>query len=719
MVAVIDISQVSSNQLNPLSLPVRRHILQSLAEAEKDPNVSSIVLTGGASFSAGADLKEFARLLAANDSTHDPDSTVKVVEVIENCSKPVVAAIAGSCLGGGLEVALACHARVCDPTARLGLTEVRVGLIPGAGGTQRLPRLVGLQEALGMILTGVPVVPKKALKIGLVDAVVEKPADLLSKAQEWARFCEVKPLRRVGQLPIRESPPQAHVMLHMASLQLPRHGSEGSRAALEAVRAATCLPLMQGMKVEEEKFLEMLVSPQGQAYRHAFFAVRTAQKLVATPPGPIPKMFQTAVVGAGTMGSGIAYVLLEAGFAVTLVDNNAKALEKGMAFLHNTIESRAQRKKVHPKKAAAMSASLSQSQKLSDLSNCQLVVEAVIESLPIKQDIFTQLNRITPPDAILLSNTSTLDIDKMASVLDASRRARFAGWHFFSPAHVMKLVEVVRGSETSIETVAFLQALTKRIGKIGVVVGNCDGFCGNRLLKSYSAETVMLLAEARATVASVDKALLDFGMALGPFQMGDLAGNDVGFFVRVERGWAKKKPSDPVPPNRPARYSELADDMVSVLGRNGQKAMKGWYNYDPKIGKGRKALPSPDMDAFIRKYQSVQRPLVCPQEVIERCLYPLVNEGFKCLEEGICRCPSDVDVVYLYGYGWPAWRGGPMHWADHEVGLPNLLARLQEFSRQFPGVEHYEPSELLRRCVSMGVTVEEYYRDTNQSRSRL
>jgi 3-hydroxyacyl-CoA dehydrogenase len=319
-----------------------------------------------------------------------------------------------------------------------------------------------------------------------------------------------------------------------------------------------------------------------------------------------------------------------------------------------------------------------------------------------------------------LSNASTLDIDEMASVLDASRQSRFAGWHFFSPAHIMKLVEVVNGKATSSETTALLQALTKQVGKIGVVVGNCDGFCGNRLLKPYSAEAFMILTEGQGTIDSVDRAFLQFGMALGPFQMGDLAGNDVAYNIRVERGWAKRKPSDPQPPNRPDRYCELADDMVTQHGRLGQKVGKGWYDYDMAVGKGRKPMPSAEMNALVSKYAARSGRQLSEEEIIERVFYPLVNEGFKCLEEGIARIPSDIDVVYLYGYGWPVWRGGPMYWADHEVGLERLLSKLERFSRQYPGVEHYVPSALLRKCVSMGVTVEEYYKNGSQSsRSKL
>jgi 3-hydroxyacyl-CoA dehydrogenase/enoyl-CoA hydratase/carnithine racemase len=731
VVHVIDFSKATNNVLNPLGRKLRVYIWEQLQQASTDPNVTSIVLTGGGAgnFSAGADLTEFgsaATMLWSDDGTGAGDATpfvpslIDVVNAIEASRKPVVAAIQGACLGGGLEVALACHYRVAaaHSATKLGLPEVHVGVIPGAGGTQRLPRWIGLQQALSMILTGVPVNAKKALQLKLVDAVVEKSDDLLTTACQWAAWAEVMPLsnRRASLRSVPESPPTAHALCHVASLALPavNGGGEGVRAALEACRASYTLPFAEGMQREGELFLQVLQSAEGNARRHAFFAVRTAQKM--THPAVRHILLQkdgvasipTAVIGAGTMGGGIALVLLQAGFSVFLVDVSKPALDKGVAMIHSVVESYVKRKKVTEAVAKNILSRLTATQNLNDLSGCQLVVEAVIEKMEIKQKIFRTLNAVTGPDCILLSNTSTLDIDKMASVLDASRRPLFAGWHFFSPAHMMKLVEIVVGDATSTETTALLQALTKRIGKIGVVVRNCDGFCGNRLLRPYSAETVMLLVEDNATIEQVDRALLNFGMALGPFQLSDLAGNDVGYNIRRERGWVRREDEPSTPTNRPARYTELADDMVSQLGRLGQKTGKGWYDYDPAIGKGRKALPSQEMADFVARYVISKQMSLSEHEIVERVLYPLVNEGFNCLEELIARTPGDIDVVYLYGYGWPAWRGGPMYWADHQIGLAALLNKLQEFHRRFPETDHYEPSNLLERCVEQGMTVEEY-----------
>lgn len=733
-IAVIDLSQASSSPLNPLSAKARTFLLEQLQQARADNTVTAVILTGGRHFSSGADLTEFAALSL---SSSEP-SLLDVVDALDTSPKPVVAAITGTCLGGGLELALACHYRIATPSAQLGLPEVHVGVIPGAGGTQRLPRLIGLEKSLELILSGAAVSGKKALQLGLVDAVGQDCLSIAHKWADWARHLPVEN-RRLSLQTVPTDPATAHVMLEMAKLALPTaaRGGEGRLAALEAVRASVTRDFAAGMRQEGRLFLDVLTSEQGQARRHAFFAERAAQKPIVTPlPASVQSspllqkdvaQVETAVIGAGTMGGGIALVLLQAGFTVWLVDVNPQALAKGLAALSATVEDKVKRRRLSADQAASMMSRLRSTQDLLDLGNCQLVVEAVIENLPVKQKIFTTLAQVTPPSAILLSNTSTLDIDQMATALNVTespllqrqRRAQFAGWHFFSPASVMKLVEIVVGRDTAPSTVALLQALSKRIRKIAVVVGNCDGFCGNRLLKPYQAETVALLTQG-ASIEQIDQALLDFGMALGPFQLSDLAGNDVGYNIRKERGWVRLHKNDPIPPQRPARYTELADDMVAELGRNGQKAGRGWYDYDPSIGKGRKGLPSAEMAAYIQNYVTDTKTFTT-QEILERVLYPLVNEGCKCLEESIARSPGDIDIVYLYGYGFPAWRGGPMYWADHQVGLPRLLSTLERLSHEFPETEHYRPSPLLQECVAAGLTVEDYYRQGlhQKNRSRL
>jgi 3-hydroxyacyl-CoA dehydrogenase/enoyl-CoA hydratase/carnithine racemase len=739
-VHIIDFSQASANPLHPLNHFLRRYILEQLQFAESNGSITSIVLYGGkgdqSHFSAGADLNEFSNIHSI--TSMEGPSLIDVVSAIDSCSKPVVACIDGVCLGGGFEVALACHYRIGTTRSSVGLPEVNVGVIPGAGGTQRLPRCVGLETALSLILKGQSITAAKALQYKIFDAVVDNPDQLLSAGQNWAHYAEVVPLdtRRLSlQCVPGISAAQAHVICHAALLSIGsshQQGQEGLSAALEACRASVTAPTFaEGMQRESDLFLQVLQSPEGRARRHVFFAVRQAQKPVdASRQSNHPLLsthsptLEVAVVGAGTMGSGIAIVLLLAGFRVFLVDSFAAALTTGVGRIRTFLESQVKKRKLTSKHCEQMKSQLVPTSNLQDLQRCALIVEAIIENMALKKDIFHKLNSILSStnntQCILVSNTSTLDIDAMASVLDKSRRKCFAGWHFFSPAHIMKLVEIVKGQETSQETVALLQAVTQRIRKTGVVVGNCDGFCGNRLLRPYSAETVLLLVEPSLykcpSIAQVDRALRHtFGIALGPFEMSDLAGNDIGYSIRKERGWVRNEENGLVDlSRRPARYTELADEMVSRHRRLGQKVGKGWYDYDPNLGNGRKPLPSPEMANLISsKYMhppNIVHEAMLDEEIIDRVLYPLVNEGFKCLEEGIVRSPSDIDVVYVYGYGFPIWRGGPMYWADHFVTLPKLLRRLKEFQILFPSTDHYVPSRLLVQCVDERVTLTEYWR---------
>lgn len=725
-VHVIDFSKTSASPLNPLNTKLRLFILEHIHEANNDPHTTSILLYGGGPhFSAGADLTEFAHahklLSSSNNRNNKIPSLIDVVDTIEASPKPVTAFITGTCLGGGLELALASHHRICSHTARMGLPEVHVGVIPGAGGTQRLPRLIGLQSALHMILTGAPVNAARAQQLGLVDDVIAKQSDnFLDFAIRYSGWTTHLPIVRVSTRSVPESIPVAHAMCHTARLSLPQHGSEGLHNALEAcsyaVRDFEC-----GMAQESKLFLKTLTSEEGRAKRHAFFAQRVAQKQIASTNkhrGSLegfPENAVCGVIGAGTMGGGIALVLLQAGYNVIVVDIQQAALEKGKQTIQKTIQSQVKRKKLQANAANGILQNLSFSQSLEDLKDCDLVVEAVVENMKVKQSIFRQLDQITKTSCLLLSNTSTLSIDAIVSVVSPARQSLTAGWHFFSPAHVMKLVEIVVGQETSTEMVVLLQTLTKKIRKIGVVVGNCDGFCGNRMLRPYSAETVLCLTEHNNSVEEVDRALLNFGMALGPLQMADLAGTDIGFNIGKARGWVRE-PGGPVPKNRPARYTELADDMVSQLGRLGQKVGKGWYDYNAAVQKGRKGLHSKEMEDFVKYYVTGTEKLT-ENEIVEKVLYPLVNEGFKCLEEDIARCPSDIDIVYLYGYGWPVSKGGPMYWADHIVGLPKLLTRLEDFHRKYPDTDHYVPSQLLKQCVKSGLTVEKYYKSHYNSQT--
>jgi 3-hydroxyacyl-CoA dehydrogenase/enoyl-CoA hydratase/carnithine racemase len=603
VVHVIDFQKASStrNPFNPLGKDLRRWLNQELEQAIASPTVDSVVLYGGdgGSFSVGADLTEFAQFMkSANKDDTDDDSLnvpnlLELITLVEQSPKPIVAAIAGHALGGGLELALACHYRVAHDRSQLGLPEVQVGVIPGAGGTQRLPRLIGVEPALEMIVTGKPVSAKRALQLGLVDAIPQQPSQsVLECALKWAQWAALMPLenRRVGEMNRFNHEKAVTSACDVISKTLPpvERGGEGVHAAVKAVRACY-LPLAQAMQVEGELFWNMLLSAQGQARRHAaFMAVQSAQKFIEPSSSPshhvlLGKTASTkimvGVVGAGTMGSGIAQVLLQSGFIVYLLDSVQPALDKGVQRIRETLQQYVQQGRLDKSKAKQLQQALIPTANLSDLAKCVLVVEAVIENMQVKQDIFASLEKVTHPDCLLLSNTSTLDIDQMAVVLNPSRQALFAGWHFFSPAPVMKLVEIVRGRHTSSSTVMLLQALTKRIGKIGVVVGNCHGFVGNRMLHPYTSEMVLVLTEpGAASVASIDKALLAFGMAIGPFQMSDLAGNDIGYYIRRERGWVRDEKDHTnlaeLQRRRPSRYTELADDMVTRLGRLGQKVGK-------------------------------------------------------------------------------------------------------------------------------------------------
>lgn len=749
-VAVIPISRPdgpsSKNPLNPLSKGTRQHLSSKLKQAIEDPSISSIVLYGGKNFCAGADISEFS---AKNNS--DPKEAIKsskkipsifdITNQIEASTKPVIAAISGVALGGGLELALACHYRVGHTKAKIGLPEVKIGLIPGAGGTQRLPRVChggNIAWALNVILTGRMVGMEEAKTVGVMDEIVSQSDDLLEMAKKWASYAEL-----IGDLKYKTvchksvfAEDDAKAKFTAGKIcdgilkKLPKleKGGRAAHAAVAAVRASfEKNTFEEGIAVETEHFWDLLLnSAQGRGLRHAFFAERAAQKISGgkglCPVGKIlmdPKGGATVgIIGAGTMGSGIAINFLKAGYKVILVDNNAKGLERGSKLIANVIKQEVKKNRMTSQQAQFILSNNFQTTTdmatHDEFSKCLIVVEAVFENLKIKQSIFKQLNKVVKnPNALLLSNTSTLNIDSIAGALPPGRRQYCAGMHFFSPAHVMKLVEIVVSSSTSKETVSLVQIITaKKLRKVGVVVGNCDGFVGNRMVFPYTGEAVFVLQEGGASVPQVDKAVTSFGMAVGPLNMGDLAGNDIGYLVRKEKGLVSDLKTGLPGPNRKSdmRYTDLGDDLVVKLNRVGQKKLKGWYDYDPKVGRGRKPIPSQEVANFITSYNkgfNVKK--YSQQEILERVLFPLVNEGFKILEEGIARKPSDIDIIYLYGYGWPAWRGGPMFWADNEVGLPYLLKHLEEMNSKFPGSTYYAPSALLKKCVALGLTVEAYY----------
>jgi len=759
---ITDPTAAKPSPVNPLGASTRLHLARSIRSAIANPTISSVILTGGGitagasggtNFSAGADIKEFAQPSSVTSTTGEGEdaipSLVELCTLVESSPKPIVAAISGVCLGGGLELALSCHYRVCPPAqsafgsrTKMGLPEVNIGLIPGAGGTQRLPRLCELGWSLKAITTGRMVGVAEAFKVGLIDATAgsgtaSSPHEsLMECATRWARYGEIMPTtgRMLSRRQVKGgSKAELNAICDRIAKKLPKveKGGEAVHAAVQAVRASFGpydVTFEGGMETEAVIFMKLLVeSSQGRARRHAFFAERAASagsaKASKTAAVAIKSMLSNpsstavGVIGAGTMGSGIAMNFLRAGYSpVFLIDNNPSGLERGVSLIKKLIMGDVAKRRLSPDAAKAMGTSLKPSTDLSSLGGCKLIVEAVFENLIIKQEIFAKLDAVALPDAYLCSNTSTLDIDAIASVLSPSRRQYCAGMHFFSPAHVMKLVEIIRAKETSEETLAVLAALSKKIRKVGVTVGNCDGFVGNRMLNPYTSEMLFAIEAGGTSIMQVDAAISMFGMAIGPFVMSDIAGNDIGYNIRKERGVVRDPETGLPGPNREEgmRYTDLGDDLVVKLGRVGQKAGKGWYTYDKRIGKGRMPLPSSEVAAFVSTYTAGSSSpdkgrRLKDEEIVERLLYPLVNEGFKILEEGIARDPADIDIIYLYGYGWPVWRGGPMFWADNEVGLPKLLARLEEFHTRYPS-DYYVPSKLLRKCVELDVGVQEYYR---------
>lgn len=748
----------SPNPLNPLSRETRLHLSNALKTAIQTPEITSIILYGGSNFSAGADITEFQpqnNNPSAKDaiaSSEGVPSLTDLAQQIESSNKPIVAALTGVVLGGGCELALACHFRVALKNCKIGLPEVKIGLIPGAGGTQRLPRLTkDVLWCLDVITSGRMVGMDEAKRKGVVDDVVQG-TDILNAAKKWARFGELmgKDLvfRKSSNMRVFAEDDtlgitRAQNICDQFLIKMPpkERGGESLHAAIAAVRTSfEQTDFEKSMNIESDLFWDLLLnSKQGRGLRYAFFAERAIAKGSSEYlNGPIAQALNrpqndvyVGVVGAGTMGSGIAINFLRAGYKVILVDNNEKGLERGASIISQIIQQDVKKKRISVERAKSIlshnfftTVDMSQG----DFCKCILVVEAVFENLDIKQAIFRQLDQvILNPQALLLSNTSTLNINSIASALSPKRRAYCAGMHFFSPAHVMKLVEIVVSSDTSPETIALIQYITsKKLKKVGVTVGNCEGFVGNRMLFPYTGEATFVLEEGGATVSEVDNTLTAFGMAIGPMNMGDLAGNDIGYLVRKGKGLTKDPKTGAPGPNRRRgmRYSDLPDDLVVKLGRVGQKAMKGWYDYDMKIGKGRKPIYSKEVEDFIVSYGDKKTKQKYSQtEIIERTLFPLVNEGFKILEENIAAKPSDIDVIYLYGYGWPAFRGGPMYWIDNEVGLGYFLNRLQDMNDKYPGSTYYIPSKLLKKCVALGLTLQQYYEEgmqnTHKQRSKL
>jgi 3-hydroxyacyl-CoA dehydrogenase len=645
-----DVLIVTSNNppVNALGAAVRQGLVAAIEEAEGDESIKAVVIRcEGQTFFAGADITEFGKPPVM-------PWLPAVVDTIENCSKPVVAAIHGTALGGGLEIALGCHYRVAVPSAKLGVPEVKLGLLPGAGGTQRLPRVAGVQKALEMTTSGTPIGAKEAYDIGLVDRIIE--GDLQEHAVGYAEEVrDVRPLPKSSerQDKIASTDPGIFDDFRKANARRFR-GFEAPEKNIQAVEAAVAKPYAEGVLDERRLFMELMSGTQARAQQYFFFAERKAAKIDGIAEDTQPReVKKVGVIGAGTMGGGISMNFLSAGIPVTIVEMSQEALDRGTGVMRKNYEATASKGRMTGEQVEQAMGLLSPTLDFEALRDCDLIIEAVFEQMEIKKEIFGRLDKTVKKDAILASNTSYLNVDEIAA--STSRPQDVVGMHFFSPANVMKLLEVVRGAKTAPDVLVTVMGLAKKIKKVAVVAGVCHGFIGNRMLMPRQVEATKLLLEG-ATPEQIDKVHVEFGMPMGPFQMADLAGVDIG--------WHRD-------PNR----IENIRDALCAIDRWGQKKGAGFYDYDDK----RKPSPSPVVQQIIEdfaKKQGVERREISDQEIVERTLYTMGNEGAKILEEGMAQRASDIDVVWVYGYGWPVYRGGPMFWADTE-GLQKIVDGLK------------------------------------------
>jgi 3-hydroxyacyl-CoA dehydrogenase len=636
--------------VNALSAAVRQGLVEAIEQAEADEGVKAVVIAcEGQTFFAGADITEFGKPPIM-------PWLPQVVDRIEDCTKPVVAAIHGTALGGGLEVALGCHYRVAVPTAKLGTPEVKLGLLPGAGGTQRLPRVAGVEKALQMCATGTPIGAKEASEAGLVDRLVE--GDLLPHAVAFAEEVrDIRPLPKSSEWQDRVDGVDPAVFDEFRKANARKFRNfDAPEANIRAVQVATQKPYSEGVTEERKLFMELMGGTQAKAQQYFFFAERKAAKIDDIPEDTKPRdIRKVGVIGAGTMGGGISMNFLSAGIPVTIVEMGQEALDRGTGVIRKNYEASAAKGRFTGEQVEKAMGLLSPTLDFDALADCDLVIEAVYENMDVKKEVFGRLDKIAKPGAILASNTSYLNVNEIAA--STSRPQDVLGMHFFSPANVMKLLEVVRGEKTAPDVLLTAMQLGKKIRKVPVVAGVCHGFIGNRMLMPRQVEAMKLLLEG-ATPAQVDKVHVDFGMPMGPFQMADLAGVDIG--------WHRD-------PNR----IESLRDALCAIERWGQKKGAGFYDYDDK----RRPSPSPVVQDIIEKFaaeKGVERRTISDQEIVERTIYPMVNEGAKILEEGMAQRASDVDVVWVYGYGWPVYKGGPMFWADNIEGLTKIVAGLKQ-----------------------------------------
>lgn len=677
--------------VNGLGYSTRVGITDGLQKANADSAVKSIVLTGGGkAFSGGADIKEFGSPKALAEP-----NLLSVILAVENSSKPVVAAIHSVCMGGGLELALGCHYRIAAPGCSVALPEVKLGLIPGAGGTQRLPRALGVEPALNMIVSGEPVKSELLAQIPgqkLFDKMAASAESLAEEALAYAQaVSDTRPLPLVRNLPCKHPNGDAYFQFARNMVKGMAKNFPAPGKCVDAVESATKKKFDEGMTFEREIFTALMFTPECRALRHIFMAERAASKIPDVPEDtPKREIKSIAVIGAGTMGGGIAMNFLNAGIPVKMLEMKQEALDKGLGIIRKNYESQVKRGKLKQDKYEQRMSLLSTTLSYDDLKDADMVIEAVFEEMGVKEKVFKELDRVMKPGAILASNTSTLDVNAIASF--TKRPQDVVGMHFFSPANVMKLLEVIRGEKTAKDVLATVMAVSKKIKKTAVVSGVCDGFIGNRMIEQYGRQGGFLLDEG-CTPAQVDKAMEKFGMAMGPFRMGDLAGNDIGWAIRKRR--YTEKPD--------MKYSKTAD-LLCEKGRFGQKTGAGWYDYVP--GK-RDAVPNAEVVKMIedhRAAQGITPRKISDEEIVQRLVYALVNEGAHILEEGIASKASDLDIVYLMGYGFPIYRGGPMNYAD-QVGLFNVVQSMQRFSQNpLDDAKFWQPAPLLAKLAAEGKT---------------
>ena len=688
-----DIAVITLNNppVNGLGLATRQGIADAMARATADAAVRAIVLTGaGKAFSGGADIKEFGSPKALQEP-----NLLSVISLLENASKPVVAAIHSVVMGGGLELALGCHYRVAAPGCSVALPEVKLGLLPGAGGTQRLPRVLGVEPALNMIVSGEPVKSEMLARLPgqkLFDKLAASADTLADEALAFARsVADVRPLPLVRNLPCKHPLGDAYFQFARNMVKGVSKNFPAPLQCVDAVEAATKKKFDEGMLVERETFLNLMLTPESRALRHLFMAERAASKIPDVPADtPQRAINSVAVIGAGTMGGGIAMNFLNAGIPVRMLEMKQEALDRGIATIRKNYEAQVKKGKLKQDKYEQRMSLLSSTLNYDDLQDADIVIEAVFEELGVKEAVFKELDRVMKPGAILASNTSTLDLNKIAAF--TQRPQDVVGLHFFSPANVMKLLEVVRGEKTAKDVLATVMTLAKKIKKTAVVSGVCDGFIGNRMIEQYGRQGGFLLDEG-CTPEQVDKAIEKFGFAMGPFRMGDLAGNDIGWAIRKRR--YSEQPD--------MKYS-LTADLLCEKGRFGQKTGAGWYDY---VAGKRDAIPNADVVKMIeahRKSLGITPRKITDSEIVQRLVYALVNEGAHLLEEGIASKASDIDMVYLMGYGFPAYRGGPMKYAD-EVGLFNVVQVMNRFAQNpLDDARFWQPAPLLGQLAADGKT---------------